>query len=64
MPAMSRIRLPQVLLWCAVVLLLGGCTRLNSSSSLPRATNPGMADALGPSGLSRDSQRYMANDAP
>jgi hypothetical protein len=54
----------------SLVLLIGamtvnsGCARLASASSQQRATDPSMADAVGPTGMSHDSKRYLANDPP
>jgi hypothetical protein len=57
---MSRIQTLILLLLATIVI--GGCARSPSTYSTPRTTSPGMADAVGPSGLSQDSKRYMAFD--
>jgi len=66
---MKRTTALSLALLISALALCSGCigpnaTRLPSSKSQARATNPSMADPLGPTGLSRDSKYYMANDPP
>ena len=60
---MKRAPVLKMMLLMTVLTMLGGCMETGAISGQPRGTNPGMVDP-GPSGLSRDSKAYMANDAP
>ena len=60
---MKRAPTLKMILLMTVLTVLGGCMETGAISGQQRGTNPGMVDP-GPSGLSRDSKAYMANEAP
>ena len=64
LPAMKRAQIWSLAVLMVALAVLGGCGDLASGRSQPRGADPGMASGTGPSGLSRDSKAYIANDPP
>lgn len=62
--AMTRSTALCLVLLFAVMTVASGCARTASTKGQPRVADPGMSSAMGPTGMSRDSKRYMANDPP
>jgi hypothetical protein len=60
---MKRAPVLKMMLLMTVLTMFGGCMETGATRGQQRGTNPGMVDP-GPSGLSRDSKAYLANDAP
>jgi hypothetical protein len=60
---MKRAPTLKMILLMTVLTMLGGCMETGAIGGQQRGTSPGMVDP-GPSGLSRDSKAYMANEAP
>jgi hypothetical protein len=57
-------RLPFVAVVLLIAASLGGCARQASTQGEQRLATPSLGDAVGPSGLSVDSPRYLAADPP
>jgi hypothetical protein len=61
---MTRSTAFSLVLLFAVMTMASGCARDASTEGQPRVADPGMSSAVGPTGMSRDSKRYIANDPP
>jgi hypothetical protein len=61
---MTRSTALSLVLLFTLMTVASGCARSTSVNGQARAADPGMADSLGPTGMSRDSKSYMANDPP
>jgi hypothetical protein len=61
---MKRTTILSLALMMAALAVTSGCARATSSNAQARGATPGMADAQGPSGLSRESKGYLASDPP
>ncbi|HEX3132884.1 MAG TPA: hypothetical protein VHX44_04790 [Planctomycetota bacterium] len=61
---MKRTTVLFLALLLGAMALCSGCVQLASSASQQRTATSSMADSLGPTGMSHDSKRYMANDPP